>query len=69
MLTRKRGKKACKGENKHVIKQASKRGCPRRTNVGLDLVFVSPLDWSTDDMRPSSKVPKRDSGSHVQRQE
>ena len=31
---------------KHVIKQ---KGCPSRTNVGLDLVSMAPLDWSIDD--------------------
>jgi len=39
-------KQAHKGANKHVIK---KRGCPRRTNVGLDLISKVPLYWSTDD--------------------
>ena len=37
-------------EAKHVIKQTNKRGCPRRTNVGLDLVSIVPLDLNRDDM-------------------
>ena len=28
---------------------SNKKGCPRKTNVGLDLVSVVPLYWSTDD--------------------
>ena len=27
---------------------SNKRGCPRRTNVGLDRVSIVPLDWSMD---------------------
>ena len=45
----KQGKKAHKAANKYVIKQTSKKGCLRRTNVGLDLVFVVPLYWNNDD--------------------
>ena len=30
---------------------SNKRGCPRRTNVGLDQVSIVPLDWSMDDTR------------------
>ena len=29
---------------------SNKRGCPRRTNVGLDRVYIIALDWSMDDM-------------------
>ena len=28
---------------------SNKRGCHRRTNIGLDLVSIVPLDWSMDD--------------------
>ena len=27
---------------------SNKRGCPMRTNVGLDRVSIIPLDWSMD---------------------
>ena len=29
---------------------SNKRGFPRRTNVGLDRVYIIALDWSMDDM-------------------
>ena len=34
---------------------SNKRGCPKRTKVGLDRVSVVPLDWSTDDTRAIKK--------------
>ena len=44
------------GTNKHVkyTKRqrnmlSNKKGCSRRTNVGLDRVPIVPLDWSVDD--------------------
>ena len=30
---------------------SNKRGCPRRTNIGLVQVSIDPLDWSIDDTR------------------
>ena len=27
---------------------SNKRGCPRRTNVGLDQMSIVPLDWTMD---------------------
>ena len=39
---------------------SNKRGCPRRTNVGLNWVSIVPLDWSMDDNRLMHKhVGKR----------
>ena len=75
------GRKAHKRANQHrkhtkgqtsmlSNKQARKgvlKGCPKRMNVGLDLVSVVPLCWSTDNTCAISKVPKRDSRSHVQK--
>ena len=29
--------------------------CPQGTNVGLDLMSVDPLDWSTDDIYANKK--------------
>ena len=44
------------GEKKHAKHMkgqtgmlSNQRGCPRRTNVGLDRVSIVPLDWSMDD--------------------
>ena len=44
------------GEKKHAKHMkgqtgmlSNQRGCPRRTNVGLDWVSIVPLDWSMDD--------------------
>ena len=34
---------------------SNKRGCPRRTNVGLDRVSIVPLDWSMDDINKHGK--------------
>ena len=38
---------------KHVKREnnmlSNKRGCPRRTNVGLNRVSIPSLDWSMDD--------------------
>lgn len=42
-------KRANKGANKDVIKQANKKRFLRRTNVDVDLVSIVPLDWSTND--------------------
>ena len=53
---RQANKRCQTGANKHVKHTkgqtnmlSNKKGCPRRTNVGLDQVSVVPLDWSTDD--------------------
>ena len=47
---------------------SSEIGCPRGTNVGLDLMSIVPIYWSMNDTRVlSNKVPKRDSRSRVQR--
>ena len=35
---------------------SSKRGRPRRTNVGLDLVFIVPLYWSTYNTRAIKSI-------------
>ena len=49
----KRGKWGQTKHTKHMKGQtsmlSSKRGCSRRTNVGLDRVSIDPLDWSMDD--------------------
>ena len=36
----------------------TKKGCLKRKNVGLDLVFVVLLYWSTDDMCHQEKFLK-----------
>ena len=50
-----RGKKT--KEREHIkeptstlSKKTNQKGCPRRKNVGLDLVYIVPLYWSTDDI-------------------
>ena len=50
------GKDAKRGANNHVMYTkrqrnmlSNKRGCPRRTSVGLDRVSIVPLYWSMDD--------------------
>ena len=54
MLKDKLSKKAKRGQTNIL---SNKRGCPRRTNVGLDQVSIVPICWSMDDTRvPSSKV-------------
>ena len=50
MQTSKQKKESMHRSEQDIFKQANKKGCPRRTNVGLDLVSVVPLDWSMDDM-------------------
>ena len=59
-------------ERKHTKGQTSmlscKRGCPEKTNVGLDLGSIVPLYLSIDDTRVTlKKVPKRDSRPRVKR--
>ena len=27
---------------------SNKRGCPRKTNIGLDLISIVPMDWTMD---------------------
>ena len=51
-------KKAKQGQTKHAKHMkgqtsmlSNKRGCPRRTNVGLDQVSIIPLDWSMNDIQ------------------
>ena len=39
-------KRAKRGHTKIL---SNKRGCPRRTNVGLDWMSIVPLNWSMDD--------------------
>jgi len=46
------------GVNKHVKHTkrqtnmlSNKRGCPRRTNVGLDRMYIVPLDCSMDEIQ------------------
>ena len=55
-MQRNTNKKSQMGANKHARHMkgqtsmlSSKLWCPRRTNVGLDRVFIVPLDWSMDD--------------------
>ena len=49
----KRTKRGKTKHAKHMKRQTSmlsnKKGCPRRTNVGLDRVSIVPLDWNMDD--------------------
>ena len=37
---------------------SNKKGCPRRTNVGLDWVSVVPLDWSMDEWHTDLCIKK-----------
>ena len=43
-----RANKACQAYER-ANKLSDKKGCPRRTNVGLNQVSIVPLDWSMDD--------------------
>ena len=46
MLKEKLAKDAKQGQTSLL---SNKRGCPKRTNVGLDRVSIVPLNWSMDD--------------------
>ena len=35
---------------------SNKKGCPRKTNVGLDQVSLVPLDWSMEDTQTHAKT-------------
>ena len=45
---------------RHTKRQTSmlsnKKGCPRKTNVGLDQVSLVPLDWSMEDTQTHAKT-------------
>ena len=43
-----------------------KKGCPRRTNVGLDQVSIVPVDWSMDDIS-KQRLMYEHVGKHAKR--
>ena len=62
-MQRETSAKRAKWEQTNML--SNKRGCPRRTNVGLDGVSIVPWDWSMEDTCSIKKIPIRDSGSRV----
>ena len=53
---KRQARKRCQiGANKNVKNMkrqtnmlSNKRGCPRKTNIGLDLISIVPMDWTMD---------------------